>query len=310
MDKGIYLLANDKVLDNVIALVNSIRCYDNTIPISVIPYDNNYQKLALLIQQLEAVYIYKNLPFLKSLMEVVGETWHDFPKDHRVNMLKKFGCWFGPFDKFLYIDTDIVVFNSVINLLETMEGYDFLSYDYQRKAGIEHIFNQEILTSDLISSEQIDSVFNAGFFGSKKGIISEDGVFSLIRESKQYSNCFIWEFYDQGILNYWVIRHGIKQINYTTVGETVPGNWAGSDYLVKDNKLFNIETGQPLIYLHWAGHKIYPGCRYWDVWNYYRNLNPLLPAYEQPQPPKTRLLQSFKQSIKRLYLKIRNRLDG
>lgn len=301
MTKGIYLLANDKVLDNVIALVNSIRCYDEITPISVIPYDENYQELELIIQQLEAVYIYENLPFLKSLMEVVVDTWHDFPQDHRVNMLKKFGCWFGPFEEFLYIDTDIVVFNPVINLLEAMKGYDFLSYDYQRRTGIEYIFSQEILTSNLISDEQVNSVFNAGFFGSKKGIISEDELFSLIRESRQYSNSFIWEFYDQGILNYWVIRHHLKQINYTTVGEKVPGNWAGSDYLMKDHKLFNIETDQPLTYLHWAGHKIYPDCRYWEIWNHYRHLNPALPAYECPQPPKTSLLQRLKRSVKRLY---------
>lgn len=300
MIRGIYLLANDKVLDNVVTLLNSIRSHDKTTRISIIPYDHSYQKLKTYIQGFESVEIYKNFDFLDNLMTTVNRVWHDAPKDHRVNMLKKFGCWFGPFDEFLYIDTDIVVFNQIITLLDTMKGYEFLSYDYQRKTGIQDIFKQEILEESLISNDQIKSVFNAGFFGSRKGVLSEEEVFLLIHETKKHPECFIWDYYDQGILNYWVICKKIKQINYTETGEKIAGNWAGSDYRVEDYQLFNQETGNPVFYLHWAGYKIFPDCRYWDIWNHYRHLNSAIPPYIPPQKTHPSFLQSFKRSLKAL----------
>lgn len=302
MIRGIYLLANDKVLDNVITLLNSIRCHDTTTPVLIIPYDQNHQVLQSFIKQFKAVEIYDNYDFLENLMTTVNRVWNDVSKDHRINMLKKFGCWFGPFDEFLYIDTDIVVFDPIINLLDAMEGYNFLSYDYQRKTGIQDIFNDEILEKKVISSEQIDLVFNAGFFGSRKSSLSEKKLFSLIHETKQYANCFIWDYYDQGILNYWVIRHDIKQINYTKTDINVPGNWAGSDYRMENYQLFNQATGKSLSYLHWAGHNIFPGCRYWEVWNYYRHLNPSIPPYVPPQKSDITLWQSLKQLLKSLLL--------
>jgi len=39
MKKGIYITANDKVMDYAIACLNSIRLYDPEIPIVLIPYD-------------------------------------------------------------------------------------------------------------------------------------------------------------------------------------------------------------------------------------------------------------------------------
>lgn len=43
MSRGIYITANDKALEQGIALLNSIRKYDRDTPIILIPYDDNYQ---------------------------------------------------------------------------------------------------------------------------------------------------------------------------------------------------------------------------------------------------------------------------
>jgi hypothetical protein len=49
MNRGIYITANDKVTDQAIALLNSIRLYDPDTPITLIPYDDNYQKAASIL---------------------------------------------------------------------------------------------------------------------------------------------------------------------------------------------------------------------------------------------------------------------
>ena len=43
MSRGIYITANDKALEQGVALLNSICQYDSDTPIILIPYDDNYQ---------------------------------------------------------------------------------------------------------------------------------------------------------------------------------------------------------------------------------------------------------------------------
>jgi hypothetical protein len=49
MSRGIYIVGNDRVIDNAIALLNSIRAYDPDTPIVMIPYNNQYQAIAEII---------------------------------------------------------------------------------------------------------------------------------------------------------------------------------------------------------------------------------------------------------------------
>ena len=44
--KGIYIVANDQVVNNTIALLKSIRLYDPDTPIMMIPFDENSQQVA------------------------------------------------------------------------------------------------------------------------------------------------------------------------------------------------------------------------------------------------------------------------
>ena len=41
MTKGIYIIANDKVTDHAIALLNSIRLHDKGAPIVMVTYADN-----------------------------------------------------------------------------------------------------------------------------------------------------------------------------------------------------------------------------------------------------------------------------
>ena len=46
MSRGIYIVANDKVIESAIALLNSIRLYNCQVPVFLIPFDDNYQQVA------------------------------------------------------------------------------------------------------------------------------------------------------------------------------------------------------------------------------------------------------------------------
>jgi len=61
--KGIYIVANDKVIDNSIALLNSIRLYDEETNIFLIPFDDNYQEVAKCLSEKHGVKLFPDLDF-------------------------------------------------------------------------------------------------------------------------------------------------------------------------------------------------------------------------------------------------------
>ncbi|NEQ18501.1 MAG: methionine synthase, partial [Moorea sp. SIO3E2] len=87
MNRGIYITANDRVIEQSIALLNSIRCYDSDTPIVLIPYDDNYQNVVQILQESYGVEIYPDLEFIERLStklhEIFGEGFFARPNQFR-----------------------------------------------------------------------------------------------------------------------------------------------------------------------------------------------------------------------------------
>ncbi|BAZ06086.1 hypothetical protein NIES3974_27430 [Calothrix sp. NIES-3974] len=286
MTRGIYIIANDKVIDHAIALLNSIRLYDQQTPVLMIPYDDNYQQIAELLKTHYNVELYGDLEFIERLSTKLHETFGG-QFFARPNQFRKQACWFGEFDEFLYIDTDIVVFEKIADNLNYLQDYDFINCDYQHAGGIRNVFSQQVLTEKVFSETEVKDIFNGGFWGSKKNLISEQDLYEVFTECAKHPEYFDFseKTSDQPIINYMLLKRIPKRFNIVRRPEKAPGNWAGTPYFQKqDNTLIDPKVNQKLQYLHWAGIRIQPGCPYWDIWEYYRNLNPNLPPANFPQP--------------------------
>ncbi|HEY9640608.1 MAG TPA: hypothetical protein V6C57_08990, partial [Coleofasciculaceae cyanobacterium] len=150
MKRGIYITANDRVVDHAIALLNSIRQYDPETPVVLIPYDENYQTVAQTLAEKFGVQVYEDLEFInrlsRQLHEVFGDRFFARP-----NQFRKQACWFGSFDQFLYIDTDIVVFEKIIDSLNHLDQSDFVCNDYQHAGGIANVFTAKVLEAGVFT---------------------------------------------------------------------------------------------------------------------------------------------------------------
>jgi hypothetical protein len=271
MSRGIYIMADDCVIEQAIALLNSIRAHDKTVPVVMIPYGRNYQKILAALEN-HGVMLFEDLGIVESMQKkteaIFGKKF--FP---RVNQFRKQACWFGPFDEFLYLDTDIVVFEKIIENLRHLSGYDFVCCDYQFKNGIRHLFTQKAIDAGAITAEGLRRAFNAGFWGSKKGMISEQALYESFRECASHPEYFDFSsgVSDMPVFNYLVIKNIGKTFNITQGPVRAAGEWAGcGHFLREERRLFDPNTRSYLKYLHWAGIKIAPGCPYYDIWEYYR----------------------------------------
>ncbi len=284
MTRGLYITANDQAIEQTIAFLNSFRLYDPDTPIILIPYDDNYSQVAQLLSQSYGIEVYQDLDFIErlsvKLQQIFGEKFFARP-----NQFRKQACWFGPFDEFLYIDTDIVVFEKIIDRLDLLRDYDFLCYDYQHRQGINNIFTPKVIEEQVFTEEELLDIFNGGFWASKKNLFSEEDIYEIFAECASHPDYFDFsrKTSDQPIINYMILKHLKRRFNLVRQNGKSAGSWAGTPHFQRvDNYLVDPTVNKPLSYLHWAGFRLEPGCPYWDIWFSYRYLN-------EPQPEKVTL---------------------
>jgi len=302
--RGIYIVANNRVAEQAIALLKSIRQYDRETPVVMIPYDDNYQAIAQVLSESYGVKVYEDLQFIErisqKLYDIFGEGFFARP-----NQFRKQACWFGEFDEFLYIDTDIVVFEKIIDRLNYLDNYDFICYDYQHAGGITNVFTSKVIEAGVFSESDLQDIFNGGFWASKKNLISEADLYESFAECAAHPEYFDFsqKTSDQPIINYTILKRIPRRFNIARRPGKAPGSWAGSQHFQQQGHiLIDPNINQPLEYLHWAGIRIEPGCPYWDIWKYYRYLGDPNPPEDPPPKQKEsqwqRIINKFKGKLK------------
>ncbi|MBD2388061.1 Npun_R2821/Npun_R2822 family protein [Cylindrospermum sp. FACHB-282] len=274
MIRGIYIVANDRVIENAIALLNSIRYYDQEVLIYLIPFNENYHKVADKITTLHNVQIFPDLELIEKFTLSIGEI---FDRDFLAlpNKMRKLVAWFGPLDEFIYIDTDIVVFEKIADNLDKLTEVDFFCCDYHHANDkLRNIFSPLVREQQIFTDAQLEDVFNSGFWASRKGTITEQQMDEALRECATHREYFDFSegVTDQPILNYLVLKLIAKRGNLVKIPGGGPGSWAGSrNFQQQGYTLY--DRGQPLKYLHWAGTKMKIGSPYWQLWEHYRYLH-------------------------------------
>ena len=302
MTRGIYIVANDKVIDNAIALLNSIRLYDREVSIFMIPFNDQYHQVASVLQAKHQVKLFPDLSFVEQFTQKIAEI---FDRNFLAlpNKMRKLVQWFGPLDEFLYLDTDIIVFEKIAQVLDYLENYEFINCDYHFKGRkLLDIFSPVVREKQIFTEPELQDVFNSGFWASKKGIFSEKELYKLLEECANHREYFDFsqKTTDQPILNYIILKSTTKRLNLVKISDRETGSWAGSSHFqARDSVLY--DGDKRLRYLHWAGTKIESGYPYWEIWKYYRYLN-------EPSPPQ--LTPLWENKWQKFFTKLKTKINN
>ncbi|MGB7248756.1 MAG: Npun_R2821/Npun_R2822 family protein [Phormidesmis sp.] len=269
MANGVYILANDVVFDQLIALINSLeRNVGKDLPICVVPYDDNTERSRSATQRYPQVQWFDNEAILAKWENFATEIWKAHPTAfdawaargvsgvNRMGMHRRFCCFDGPFEKFIYLDADILAMNSFDLFFDSLDESDFVTYDFQYK-DLSHVFdvNAPKLT-DVFERDRLESeIFCAGLFASKKGVFTDEMLADLLNHL-QAGDAEILYFNgpDQAILNYMVLKSQIKAMNLsrTLPAEKRTGCCVTSPHFEeRDHVMFDHQV--QLIYLHYIG---------------------------------------------------------
>ncbi|MEM9923590.1 MAG: Npun_R2821/Npun_R2822 family protein [Cyanobacteria bacterium P01_D01_bin.50] len=269
MTEGIYILANDVVFDQLVALLNSIEVNTaNKYSVSIIPYDDRLERVREEIKHRNNVEIFADNSAMKLWEDFSGEIWEAHPDAYkiwqkngisgvyRLGMHRRFCGFDGIFDKFIYLDADILVLNSLDYIFEQLNQNDFVVYDFQHK-DLSHVYNinSERLRNIFPQSKLDSEIFCAGLYAANKGLFDADKRNYLLSKLQAGEAEILYKNApDQTVLNYMVMRSGIPIYNFAhhlPESETT-GCCVTSPHFEECNNLV-YDRENRLTYLHYIG---------------------------------------------------------
>ncbi|MGQ4646390.1 Npun_R2821/Npun_R2822 family protein [Lyngbya aestuarii] len=270
MTNGIYTVANDVVYDQLVALLNSIEINTENIPVCVIAYDDKLEKIRQEIATRSNVTLLEDSAIFARWEKFSAQIWQTHPTAlttwqargiqgvYRLGMNRRY-CAFdpdSPFEKFIYFDADVLVFNSLEFIFKQLNNSDFVVYDFQFKDP-SHIYNlQSSKLNDIFEQSRLQSeIFCAGFYGAKRGLLPEKQRELLISHLNQgEADILYMSAPNQSVLNYLIMRSGIPVYNFAL---NLPenqrtGNSVTSPHFENRNHVL-FDKGNRLTYLHYIG---------------------------------------------------------
>jgi len=245
---GVYTMANDAVLDWAIAFLRSFRSYNPSAELIVIPFDDRIDKIRRLSEQYNFS-LFEDTTVLRKL-DGTGDTL--FPDKPRKRLFRKYACFQGPFDRFLYLDADIVVLSAVEQFIQAVEtaGVDFAFFDRTP----EWVYADPDFVLEM-KREFNAQQFSTGAFVSRKGLVNLIDLDTIIAKSAWLKTKFPRYVFDQPYLNYLMDtkRYRVAPIS-GIMPEVHSSIFAGGGPVSAVNRSPVTRLGEILPFIHWAGY--------------------------------------------------------
>ncbi|MCE2672901.1 MAG: sugar transferase, partial [Microcystis sp. 53598_E5] len=226
--EGICTLANDRVYDQLVALLNSIEVNaGKALPVCVYPYDDNTERIKAEIAQRPKVQLFDNQEIIERWDNFAKSAWEPHPTAkerwlkagskgyHRFGTHRRYCAFDGPFDRFIYMDGDTLLMSPLDRVFAQLDNYDCVVYDFQHK-DITHVY--EVTSSKLLEifpQERLNQeIFCSGFYGSKKGLFDGERRNWLIEQLRAGEAEIVYPMaVDQPLLNYMMMRSNFSIYN-------------------------------------------------------------------------------------------------
>lgn len=298
MKRGIYIVVNDRMANQLIALLNSFKeHWPSHYTICVIRYDVHCEKIENIVRDYDNVVMFDDDIYLSQLDKFFGDLWMRLPHaveawksknkqiPFRIGMHRRFVGLLDPglFDQFIYLDADIYINRSLDEVFDMLEHFDVVAHDYQF-TGPQHVFNMSSpKVAQIVNGNLEDQIQCAGFLASKKGLFSEEQWKSLNKLLEEDGEMLYPWGPDQSLWNYMINKFQVNFINlvrYWPEDQVTHDSQTYTKFSFVNGKLY--EGDKEILYFHHIGvpaeefNRICEGrepkheFRYRDVFEHYR----------------------------------------
>jgi hypothetical protein len=253
--RGIYFLANDRLFDQVLAFLNSLRAHEPDIPVCLIPYDDQTRRIRAL--QSSHGFVVLDDPALLAWCDETSLRFHPRVRGH----YRKLAAWRGIFDEFIYIDVDTVLLRPVTPFFALLEQHDVVTAFSHDPESRQFVWKNPELARRVLSERELEYAANTGFILSRRGLLQPGEMEALIREAAANAGAMELECVEQPVLNYLLVKStarftSIRQLNALNPGSQLPIEcWPGSPGWSLEPGGACSCRGQPVdvFLVHWSG---------------------------------------------------------
>ncbi|MGG6267750.1 Npun_R2821/Npun_R2822 family protein [Leptolyngbya sp. AN03gr2] len=312
---GICTLANDRVFDQLVALLNSIEVnIGRDTPVCIYPFDDKLDRIREEIRDRPTVMIYDDQDSIRAWDEFMQRIAPErLDQNHRLYGAHRRFCAFdAPFDRFIYMDADTLAMSSMAHVFELLNDHDWVVYDFQflDSSKIYNLDSPKLY--EVFPKERIDrEIFCSGFFAGKRGLFNLEQRETLITQLLAGDREILYGGAgEQPVINYMVMKSGIKSCNVAQIlpfGQSTGCSITSKHFEEKEHVLY--DRGLRLTYLHYIGIKpqrMEQVCKgisetfpYRDLFLHYRFLHEPENRPVLTEAPKPTLVQKVLQKLKR-----------
>ena len=290
--RGVYFLANNKVFEQVVAFLRSFRTHNPDIPLCLIPFDKDFDKISAL-KDAYSFSIFEGAELLASC-DTISEKFHGYV----LGTYRKLVVWEGIFDTFMYIDVDTVVIEPVDFAFEHLKHAHYVA-SHSNIAEIRRwVWKDNVYNTNLLTAPQIEFSANTGFFVSRRGLLPMKHCVAKATGALELKDSMELECMEQPFLNYLVVTSGYSYTSllqlyiYGLAPNVRLEWWAGTPGGHVEGGTMHSPEGCPSIFLvHWAGKwkesgGSSEGLPYKELWDFYRRpgISPDVHSIESPSP--------------------------
>lgn len=279
-NKGVYFMADNKVISQTIAFLNSFRIHNRELPLCLIPSTDDFGQIESLKKKYDFS-IFNKGHFL-ALCDDISEKFHG----EKVNGYRKLAAWQGEFEQFIYIDIDAVLTDNLSFVWDNLIHCKIFTSQSDLPDEWKQVWKDSIYATNKLNDSQIKFACNTGFIVSSKKTLPKDWVLGCIDKALQLKDNMQLSSMERPFLNYVIVTSGynygslarfyVSNINRGTNREVKFEFWTGSRggkvdcgrlifkarpiFLVRWDRISNIEN---------KGSEI----PYQELWDYYRNID-------------------------------------
>jgi hypothetical protein len=246
---GSYFLCNDLHMNWAWSFLVSFREHNPTMPLTLIPYDHRTDKLMNWQKAFSFDVLQSDLfPELDAFAHKL------FGK--RSGLMRKFAAFWGCYNHFFYLDTDIIILSDLMKLGQEIRnsGSDLAYFD----ADIEWVYRPGPLREEMVRKYQTKA-FNTGNWFSRRAPFSFEEWKIFCDQAQLVKEGMVESAGEQPFLNYCCDRARVKSAQFS---DLMKGYYFSTWYqFIRPQKIqggwiqaTGEQAGRQLCMIHFAGH--------------------------------------------------------
>jgi hypothetical protein len=277
-EEGVYLVADDPVWPWLAACAESLRHFNPETRVIVMPYGGTMT----ITERLCRHYGFElwSDPSL-DVLDAIGE--RDLSGVLPPQRMRRLAAFWGPLERFLYLDVDTVVLMDLAPVLQALaatRGALLFAHCDDWGGNLDEVYRPGPWRDEFVARHG-SHAGNSGVFGAARGLFTREQIAELAQTARPFAGEFVYS--DQGFLNFLVDVTGTAARNlHEFIDEQVL--WPGvPGYRESGGALWGPQ-GEPVGLVHWAGFYLDAELPYEGLWRHWLKASP-----EAARQPGSRL---------------------